>query len=300
MHILVTGASGFLGRFLCKELLAQGHELVQLDSKKADLTKEQALEPYQDLRFDQIYHLAAWTQAGDFCLHHPGEQWLINQKINTHVLSWWQQRQPQAKMICLGTSCGYDPTYPLQEENYLRGEPIPSLFSYAMTKRMLLCGLMALHQQFGLEYLYLIPSTLYGPHYHTDGRQAHFIFDLVRKISRGARYGDPVVLWGDGEQRRELVHVRDFVTLALELVRTQKNRWINIGSGEEVAIRDFAKKICAHLDYPFSQIQFDLSKYVGAKSKVLSIDTLKTLIPHHRAVPLDEGIQEVVEWYAKQ
>jgi GDP-L-fucose synthase len=161
MRVFVTGASGFLGKHLCSRLGAE-HEVVGISSKDCDLTKREELSQFDGKRFDQIFHLAAWTQAGDFCLRHPGEQWLINQKINTHVLDWWVQKQPQAKMIAMGTSCSYDPEVRLVEEEYLSGTPIESLFTYAMTKRMLLVGLMAAQKQFGLEYLYLIPSTLYG------------------------------------------------------------------------------------------------------------------------------------------
>ena len=138
------------------------------------------------------------------------------------MLAWWQDRQPQAKLICIGTSCAYCPGTELAEENYLDGLPIDSLFTYAMTKRMLYVGLLALQKQFGLKYLCLVPSTLYGPGYHTDGRQMHFIFDLIRKILRGKMHGEPVVLWGDGHQTRELVYVEDFVSLALRLAAQRK------------------------------------------------------------------------------
>jgi GDP-L-fucose synthase len=291
----MTGASGFLGRFLCAHLVAEGHDVVPLSSASCDLTQAHALNPFETQRFDVIYHLAAWTQAGDFCLHHPGEQWLINQKINTQMLSWWHRAQPQAKLVCMGTSCSYDPLYPLSEEHYLQGTPIESLFTYAMTKRMLLVGLMALHKQFGLDYLYLVPSTLYGPNYHTDGRQLHFIFDVIRKIVEGG----PVVLWGDGEQKREIVHVRDFVSALVYLTATQKNTLINIGSGEEYSIKEFARKICAHVGYPFDNIQFDATKYVGARSKVLSIGRLRALMPHYQATPLDQGLQETIAWFCQ-
>src|SRR5262249_35028438 len=167
MNILVTGATGFLGRVLCSQLEAQGHRLVRLHSKNCDLTGQESLQQFNDQEYDHIYHLAAWTQAGDFCLYHPGEQWIINQQINTHVLAWWHKHQPQAKLICIGSSCSYDPHLPLAEENYLVGTPIDSLFTYAMTKRMLYTGLLALHKQFGLRYLCVVPSTLYGPGYHT-------------------------------------------------------------------------------------------------------------------------------------
>ncbi|MGK7958009.1 MAG: NAD-dependent epimerase/dehydratase family protein, partial [Crocosphaera sp.] len=185
MKILITGASGFLGTNLCSQLETQGHDIIKLNSKNCDLTQPDSLLNFNHVNYDQIYHLAAWTQAGDFCLYHPGEQWIINQQMNTHVLTWWQKHQPQAKFICMGTSCAYDPDLPLVEENYLTGMPISSLFTYAMTKRMLYAGLLALNKQYGLKYLCLVPSTLYGTGYHTDGRQMHFIFDLIRKIIRG-------------------------------------------------------------------------------------------------------------------
>lgn len=297
MKILITGASGFLGTNLCQQLAAQGHELVRLNSKNCDLTQAHALHPFNQQAYDQIYHLAAWTQAGDFCLFHPGEQWIINQQINTHVLTWWQQYQPQAKFICMGTSCAYDPTLELVEENYLTGLPIDSLFTYAMTKRMLYTGLLALNKQYGLNYLCLVPSTLYGTGYHTDGRQMHFIFDLIRKIIRGKLYGEPVILWGDGYQSRELVFVEDFAKVAIDLAQNVNNELINIGAGEEFTIRHFAQLISEQVGYPFDAIQFDASRYVGAKSKCLGVQKLQGYLPNVVLTPLELGLAKTIEWF---
>ncbi len=297
MKILITGATGFLGTNLCSQLQAQGHELVRLNSKNCDLTQADSLLNFNDRSYDQIYHLAAWTQAGDFCLYHPGEQWIINQQMNTHVLTWWQKYQPQAKFICMGTSCAYDPDLPLIEENYLTGMPISSLFTYAMTKRMLYAGLLALNKQYGLKYLCLVPSTLYGSGYHTDGRQMHFIFDLIRKMIRGKLYGEPVVLWGDGTQSRELVFVEDFAKIAIQLAATVDNDLINIGAGEEYTIRHFAKLICEQVDYDFNQIEFDISRYVGAKSKCLVVNKLKESLPNFQLTPLELGLAKTIEWF---
>lgn len=297
MKILITGASGFLGTHLVSELKEKGHTLVLLNSKVCDLTKADSLRKFDDLRYDQIFHLAAWTQAGDFCLYHPGEQWIVNQKINTNVLSWWSEQQPQAKLIAIGTSCSYAPDRILEEKNYLEGQPIDSLFTYAMTKRMLHVGLLSLQKQYGLKYLNLVPSTLYGSGYHTDERQMHFIFDLIRKIIRGKKFGEPVVLWGDGYQRRELVYVHDFVEIAIELSQSVDNDIINIGAGEDYSIRDFAKIICEVVKFDFGQIQFDTTKYIGAKSKCLDTAKLKKTIPGIKLFDLHDGIEETVKWF---
>ncbi len=88
MNILITGGSGFLGSALVSALSKAGNNTIALSSKDADLTIQNSLSKFNKTHFDFIYHLAAWTQAGDFCLKHPGEQWLSNQKINTNVLDW--------------------------------------------------------------------------------------------------------------------------------------------------------------------------------------------------------------------
>ena len=301
MKIFVTGGNGFLGSALKKHLIDGSNEVVSPTSEECNLVLEDSLKKFEDEDFDQIYHLAAWTQAGDFCLLHPGEQWIINQKINTNVLSWWQKKQPQAKLIFMGTSCAYSPECDLVEENYMLGEPIDSLYTYAMTKRMMYQGARAMQKQFGLDWLCAVPSTLYGPGYHSDGRQMHFIFDLIRKILRGKYFGEPVVLWGDGHQRRELVYLDDFIKTLINVNTNNKNVLINIGAGKDYSIREFASIICNLVSYDQEKIQYDTTKYVGAKTKKLSVEKLISIYPDYieRQTKLNEGIKSVIEWFKK-
>lgn len=299
MNILITGYSGFLGTELVKQLQALGHLLTKVNSKNGDLQIKDSLKPFNSNRYDLIFHLAAWTQAGDFCLYHPGEQWIINQQINTNVLQWWQADQPQAKLISIGTSCAYAESLPLVEENYLKGEPIDSLYAYAMTKRMMQIGLLALQKQYRLQYLTVIPSTLYGPGYYREGKQMHFIFDLIRKILEAKFYGKPAVLWGDGNQKREIVYIADFVKILIELSLSRTNDLINIGSGEDYSIKEFAEKICEIVNYDPKKIQYDTSQYVGAKSKLLKIDKLQSWMNQIPFTPLHSGLQKTIEWFSK-
>ena len=298
MKIFVTGASGFLGSALCKRLNEEGHELTIPTSSECNLFLPNSLNLFSDKKFDAIYHLAAWTQAGDFCLRHPGEQWINNQLLNTHVLKWWQESQPQAKLIFMGTSCAYAPQSGLIESEYMDGEPIDSLYTYAMTKRMLYQGARALSKQYGLKYLCAVPSTLYGPGYHTDGRQMHFIFDLIRKIIRGKELGEPVVLWGDGHQQREVIHIDDFIHALLALNVSQDNELINLGAGKEYSIRQFAHWISQEVGFDENQIIYDETKYVGAKSKCLNIDKAKLMLgDDYHLTDMSAGIKQVVRWF---
>jgi GDP-L-fucose synthase len=297
---LVTGGNGFLGRHLVAALRERGVDVDAPGSGDVDLTREGSLDGCR-ARYDTIWHLAAWTQAGDFCLRHPGEQWLINQRINTNVLAWWQTAQPHAQLVAIGTSCSYAPGQPLTEDGYLTGEPVAELYAYAMTKRMLLVGARALAAQFGLRYLYLVPATLFGSGYHADGRQRHFIFDLIAKIVAGRRTGADVSLWGDGEQRRELVFVGDFVRAAIELASTPAaaNTVVNLGSGEEHSIREWAGRICRLVGFDPDDIRYDMTKYVGVRSKCLSIDRLRELLPGFRHTPLAAALEQTVIDYER-
>ena len=296
MRVFVTGATSFLGRNLIPALKMNGHQVTGVGSLDCNLLRDDSLHRFRE-PYDQIWHLAAWTQAGDFCLHHPGEQWVINQRINTNVLDWWQSRQPQAKLIAIGTSCSYATGSDLKEESYLSGIPVPELYSYAMTKRMLLIGLQALSAQYGLEYLYLIPSTLYGPGYHKESKQLHFIFDLINKIIRGKMLDEPVQLWGDGHQRREIIFVSDFVNAALQLAARTQNEIVNIGGGVEHSIRWYAENICRLVGYNPSKIVYDTSRYVGVRSKQLSIRKLQTLLPQFEMTSLDSALEKTVTWF---
>lgn len=299
--VFVTGGNGFLGRKLCKFLTSIGYEVTAPSSQECDLREVQSLEKFSINKYDEIYHLAAWTQAGDFCLTHSGEQWIINQKVNTNIINWWYSHQFNAKFIFMGTSCSYDPKLKLIEDFYMQGEPIDSLYTYAMTKRMLLQGAKSMEKQYKMNWLCLVPSTLYGPDYHNDARQMHFIFDLVKKILRGKYFNDDVELWGNGEQRRELVYIDDFIN-ALNITNKKcVNQVVNIGSGDDFSIREFAMKICDIVDYDHSKIRYDHSKYVGAKSKKLEISKLLNIYPDYKdnLTPLKKGLEQVINWFEK-
>ena len=300
----ITGANGFLGRYLINFLKKKKYNIICPGSKECNLVNDKSLLNYgfkKKYIFDEIYHLAAWTQAGDFCLKYPGDQWIINQKINTNVLDWWKNYQPQAKLIFIGTSCAYAENSNYKEMNYMVGEPTPSLYTYAMTKRMLLQGAISMQNQFGMKWLCFVPSTLYGINYHEDNRQMHFIFDLVKKIVDGKYNKTEVILWGDGNQKREIINVEDFIYTLFNL-RKKNNEIINIGAGESFSIKYFSRIISKIVGFADNKIIYDKTKYVGARNKKLDITKVSGYLKNYTngLINIEDGLREVVNWYIKK
>jgi len=300
--VLVTGATGYLGKHLVPRLRDLGFDVHISNTTQANLLEIENLNVFDDQKFDYIFHLAALAKAGDYCLTHSGEQWEVNQIINSNILKYWCKHQPQAKIICMGTSCSYAVDAHLMddglcENNYLLGEPEEGLYTYAMTKRMLLVGLKAYQKQYGLKWSYFIPSTLYGPNF--DINDTHFIFDLIKKIYAGKYHNAKVELWGDGFQRRELVYIDDAVDAMIKLLNVD-NKIFNIGSGQDYSIRDFAQKLCYIFEYEHDKISYDISKYVGVREKRLNVEKVKKYIPNMDWTSLDDGIKKAVEYYVKE
>lgn len=306
MNAIITGHTGYVGRALTLSLEAQGWNIIGLNSTHGNLLNhtpdelamyinmQENFVPIEEVEY--IFHLAAHTKAGDWCLYHKGEQFEVNQKLNTSILEFWRRKCPQAKMIAMGTSCSYDPTLPLKESNYLRGYPDEDLSTYAFTKRMLLVGLKSYSEQYGLKFNYLIPSTIYGPGFAQE--DTHFIFDLIKKIYAGVVFDTPVELWGDGYQKRELIYISDVIRTLNEATFLE-NSLINVGFGQEYSIRAYAKLISNYLHYDYEKIIFNKDKYVGVKSKLLDITHTQSLIPSYREqlTGLIPGLEQTINYY---
>ncbi len=294
-NILVTGHTGFLGKHLLKEIRKRFPEANVYVSNRSENNLLQPLGDFTDAKLDYIFHLSVDTKAGDYCLYHQGDQWQNNQLINTNILTYWRSYQPQAKMIAFGTSCAYQDNEELKTESkYLDGYPNERLYIYAMTKRMLLIGLEAYKKQFGMNYLYFIPNTLYGPDFEITDR--HFIFEIMQKISAGKFENKEVSLWGSGTQKRELVYASDAVNKILDNLHLENER-INLSSGVEYPIREYAALISSYIDFDFNKIKFDTDCYEGQLSKQLHPSEK---IGACNQTPLLTGLKNTLKYYLQE
>jgi len=290
-NALVTGATGFLGRHLVPSLRKSGMNVIICNQKTNNLLDLKMLKDnLSKIELNYIFHCAVKTHAGGYCQQHPGEQYLLNQRMNNNILEVWKDIQPQAKFITFGTSCGYSDNEIKVESNYMKGDPESGYRTYGYIKRMLLVGLEALAQEFDMKYVYFIPSTLYGEKYDLDDK--HFIFDLIRKISGAKESGRPPVLWGTGDQRRDLLYSRDAIRLILSTLNTN-NQVINLCSGNNYSIKEYAQIICDIIDFDFNKIEFDKNAFVGAMSKNL----VNTFYKDAEFTSINEGLKNTIQYF---
>lgn len=287
MKILITGASGFVGRHLVKALEEENHEIVTFNS--ANFTQ---MWYCQKDTFDVIIHLAVKTAAGGYCQNHPGEQWIVNNSINSDMLAYWTQYQQRATLITFGSSCGYNKDVVKTESNYLLDEPEEGYEVYGMSKRNLLVGLKALAKEFQMDSHYLIPSVFYGPDYDLEDK--HFIFDLIRKIVSAKNGGEEVVLWGDGTQERELIYIDDAVAIIRACMNNpEAPKMFNLSSGNTYTLKEYAQTICDIVEYDYDLIKWDTNAFVGSPSKKL----VNTHLKGFNFTPLKTGLEKTIKYY---
>ena len=143
-----------------------------------------------------------------------------------------------------------------------------------------------------MEYSYLIPSVFYGPEYDLDDK--HFIFDLIKKIVNAKNGGDKVVLWGTGDQTRELIYINDAVDIIINSMSWDKHT-VNLSSGKSYSIKEYAQIICDVVGYDSNLIEWDTTAFVGSLNKKL----INTHLLDYNFTSLKKGLTETIKYYKK-
>jgi GDP-L-fucose synthase len=183
---------------------------------------------------------------------------------------------------------------PFSEDELWNGFPEETNAPYGVAKKAVLVGAQAYRDQYGLRTAYLLPANLYGPEDNFHETNAHVIPDLIRKMLEGR---DEIVLWGDGTPTREFLYVDDCVDgLALAGERWDGPEPVNLGTGQEIAIRDLAELVADVTGFD-GRITWDTSMPNGQPRRALDASRARELFGWEARTALREGLKQTVAWY---
>jgi len=274
-QIVVTGGKGFLGAHLVKKLKEHGAtKVVPLARDDYDLRdRAQIQHMFDDLHPDVIIHLAAVVGGIGANQLHPGSFFYDNAIMGIQLIEEARLHATQ-KFVQVGTICAY-PKFtpvPFKEEDLWNGYPEETNAPYGLAKKMLLVQLQAYRQEYGFNGIYLLPVNLYGPGDNDDPVTSHVIPAMIRKFTEAKEQDLPsVTLWGDGSPTREFLYVEDAAEgIVLATERYDKPEPVNLGSGQEISIKDLAALI-KHLTGYQGAIIWDTTKPNGQPRRLLDV-----------------------------
>jgi GDP-L-fucose synthase len=300
MRVLVTGGSGFLGSHVVDRLVAEGLEPSVAAHSDYDLTRAQEVgRLFDDTRPEIVFHLAAEVGGIGANRLNPGRFWYANLMMGANVLEASRLAEVK-KLVLVGTVCSYPKIAPVpfREEDLWEGYPEETNAPYGIAKRAILVGSQAYKEQYHLNSIHLLLVNLYGPGDNFDPETSHVIPALIQKmVGAKARGTERVVLWGDGSPTREFLYVDDCAeALWLAATRYEGSEPVNIGSGEEISIRELARTVAEVTGFQ-GEIAWDTSQPNGQPRRSLDVSRAREQFGFRAKTPFREGLERTVAWY---
>jgi GDP-L-fucose synthase len=303
-RITVTGGGGFLGSFLVENLRGRGCGRIFVPRRHDyDLTSAAGSERLMgDARPQVLFHLAAVVGGIGANRENPGKFFYANAIMGIQLIEA-ARRHGVEKTIVVGTICAY-PKFtpvPFREDDLWNGYPEETNAPYGVAKKALLVQCQSYREQYGMNAIYLLPVNLYGPRDNFDLRTSHVIPALIRKFLEAKSGGAPEVsCWGDGTPTREFLFVRDAAEgLALAAERYDGADPVNLGSGEEIRIRDLAELVARECGYEGRTV-WDTSQPNGQPRRCLDTQRARERFGFQARTSLQDGLRETIAWYASQ
>lgn len=309
--IFVAGATGLVGSAIVRNLMAAGYGNLLLPARdRLDLLSQQDVAEFFRQHKPEYVFLAAAKVGGILANNsYPAEFIYSNLMIQANVIHHAYLNGVK-RLLFLGSSCIYPrlAPQPMTEEYLLTGLLEPTNEPYAVAKIAGIKMCEAYNRQYGTEFIAAMPTNLYGPgdNFHPDN--SHVLPALIRRFHEAREQALPqVVVWGSGTPRRELLYVDDMADgclflmelpekqLAGELLSYPKSNFVNLGTGEDVSIRELAEMLKEITGYR-GDIVFDTSKPDGTPRKLQDVTRINSL-GWHAKTALRDGIENTYQWY---
>jgi GDP-L-fucose synthase len=278
--VFVAGHGGMVGSSLVRRLKRENVELLTATRSELDLRDQSAVTGWFADKRPQVVFLAA-AKVGGIVANNTlrGDFIYDNLIVATNVIHAAHLHGTE-KLMFLGSSCVYPKlaAQPLQEDSLLTGPLEPTNEPYAVAKIAGLKMVEAYRSQYGSDFINVMPTNLYGQgdHYHPE--YSHVVAALIRRFHEAKASGAAnVVVWGTGTPRREFMYVDDLADACIHLMKNySSDELVNIGTGEDIAIAEFARVVAATVGYT-GKISFDTSRPDGTPQKLLDVSRLAKL-----------------------
>ena len=300
-RVLVTGGTGFLGRHVVRKLHEHRCTAVFAPPRSDYDLRDQAqvVRVYRDTQPTLVIHLAAVVGGIGANRDRPGEFFYDNLMMGAQLFhEAWRAAIP--KFVAIGTICAY-PKFtpvPFKEEHLWDGYPEETNAPYGLAKKMLLVQSQAYRQQYGYNSIFLLPVNLYGPGDNFDPQSSHVIPALILKCISAVESGaEEIVVWGDGSATREFLYVEDAAdAILLACERYDSSDPVNLGSGEEISIKDLVHTIADLAGFK-GRVVWDTSKPNGQPRRKLDTSRAEARLGFKATMRFDEGLRRTVASY---
>ncbi len=287
-----------VGSAIVRNLQAKGFtNIITRTRAELDLTNQGAVQAFFEAEKPQQVYLAAAKVGGIHANNVYRAQFLYENLMMEANVIHAAHTSGVDKLLFLGSSCIYPKLapQPLVEDALLTGPLEPTNEPYAIAKIAGIKLCETYRHQYGANFISAMPTNLYGPGDNYDLETSHVLPALLRKIHTAKVNGHPSVpLWGTGSPKREFLHVDDLAEACVHLMDTYDGgAWVNIGTGEDLSIKELAELICDIVGYD-GQLDWDTSKPDGTPRKLMNVDRVNALGWKAR-IGLREGIERVYE-----
>lgn len=307
--ILVCGASGLVGSNLVPRLLAEGASVratvhrnepknkdARVEYVKADLTRPEDCHRAA-AGMQHVYLCAASTSGAAAIATTPMIHVTPNVLMNTLMLEAAYQAGVE-KFLWLGSTVAYPVSdAPMKEEQFLEGEPFEKYYFAGWTKRFteILCRMYGERLQKKMTTVVLRPTNIYGPNDDFEFATSHVLPALIRRC---VERWDPIEVWGDGSEVRDLIYVDDMVeAIVRAAAKVSTYTTMNIGLGKTYSVKELLSLILELDGYPDAKIRFDKSKPTMIPRRLVDVTKAEATIGFRAKTDLPEGLRKTIAWY---